>query len=145
MSRKFEYVSRLNQGYGLPCRATEKSAGYDFICQERQVIPPHEIVIIKTGIKVVLPDREYLELCNRSSNPMKRGLILINGVGVIDGDYYNNKDNEGEIGFQFYNKGDKEVVFTPGEKIGQGIFKKFEITDDDKASGVRTGDRKSVV
>lgn len=49
-----------------------------------------------------MPDSEYLELVSRSSNPLKRFLLLANGVGVIDRDYYNNENNEGHIMFQFF-------------------------------------------
>jgi dUTPase len=52
---------------------------------------------------------EYLELVSRSSNPLKRFLLLANGVGVIDSDYYNNENNEGHIMFQFLNFGYEDV------------------------------------
>lgn len=50
-----------------------------------------------------------------------------------------NEDNEGEIGFLFYNLSEEIVVIEAGEKLGQGIFVKFGITEDDKAEGERTG------
>ncbi len=65
---------------------------------------------------------EFLQLANRSSNPLKRFLVLTNGVGVIDSDYYNNPDNEGHIMFQFTNFGFADVTIHKGERIGQGIF-----------------------
>ena len=59
--------------------------------------------MIPTGIKAQFPEDEMLLLFNRSSNPKKKGLIILNGVGVVDSDYYNNTDNEGEMAFVFYN------------------------------------------
>ena len=82
---------------------------------------------------------EILILANRSSNPKKKGLILANGIGIVDCDYYNNEDNEGEIAFAFMNITDEMVVLEAGEKLGQGIFVKFETTSDDSAEGTRTG------
>lgn len=54
-------------------------------------------------------------------------------------DYYNNLDNEGELGFLFYNLSNEPVVIEKGDKIGQGIFQKYLITDNDNAEGERLG------
>ena len=75
----------------------------------------------------------------RSSTPKKKGLILANGIGIIDEDYYNNPDNEGHIMFQVYNITDNDVTIPAGERIGQGTFIKYAITDDDIAEGLRIG------
>ena len=81
--------------------------------------------LIHTGIKASMEEDEVLYLYNRSSNPKKRGLILANGVGVIDADYYNNPDNDGEIMFAFYNILPWNVTIKQGERIGQGVFAKY--------------------
>ena len=76
---------------------------------------------------------------NRSSNPKKKGLELANGVGLVDADYYNNPDNEGEIAFAFKNIRDCVVVIEEGEKLGQGVFVPFFTAIDDKVEEERTG------
>lgn len=81
--------------------------------------------LVHTGIKSNMEDDEVLELYNRSSNPGKKGLILANSVGVIDKDFYNNPDDDGEIKFAFYNFKLWDVKLEVGERIGQGVFKKF--------------------
>lgn len=81
--------------------------------------------MIHTGIKSNMNEDEVLELYNRSSNPKKLGLILANGVGVVDADYYSNKDNDGEIMFAFYNILPWSVTIKVGDRIGQGVFKKY--------------------
>lgn len=81
--------------------------------------------LIHTGIKASMEADEVLYLYNRSSNPKKKGLILANGVGVIDADYYNNPDNDGEIMFAFYNILPWNVTIKQGERIGQGVFAKY--------------------
>jgi dUTP pyrophosphatase len=81
--------------------------------------------LVRTGIKAKMEHDEVLELYNRSSNPKKLGLILANSVGVIDADYYGNPDNDGEILFAFYNIKTEPVTIKVGDRIGQGVFKKF--------------------
>lgn len=151
MSRKFEYVNRiLSTGYetkapdfNLPKRKTKHSAGYDFEAAEDTVIPSYKKgmapTLVKTGVKAYMQDDEVLMLYNRSSNPKKKGLIIPNSVGVIDSDYYGNEDNDGEIMFAFYNLKEEDIIIKKGETIGQGVFTKFLITDDDNAQGERTG------
>ena len=95
--------------------------------------------LVPTGIKCQLNPDQYLELSVRSSCPLKSWLILANGVGIVDSDYYNNPDNEGHIYFQIINLGPVEVVLHKGDKIGQGVIKHFDLVDDDKAEGLRTG------
>lgn len=95
--------------------------------------------LVPTGIKAYMPTDEFLQLANRSSNPLKRFLLLANGVGVIDADYYNNPDNEGHIMFQFVNFGVTDVTIKKGERIGQGIFLPFLKADQDETMSTRTG------
>ena len=80
-----------------------------------------------------------LLLYNRSSNPGKKGLVLANGVGVVDKDYYGNLDNDGAIMFAFFNIKDEDIEIKKGDIIGQAIFQKYLITDDDIATGDRVG------
>lgn len=149
MSRKFEFVKRISgedcenidlpENFDLPKRSTKFSAGYDFINPEKIELEPHKIYYVKTGIKADMEENEFLMLCNRSSNPKKKNLVLINGVGIIDKDYYNNSDNEGEIAFAFMNISNETIIIEAGEKLGQGIFMKYEIKDNDNAKGDRNG------
>ena len=122
----------------LPERKTKYSAGYDIEAAEDVIIPSFKKginpTLVKTGIKVYMPDDEVVLLYNRSSNPKKKGLIMANSVGVIDKDYYGNPDNDGHIMFAFYNIKEEDI-----EAIGQALFQKYLITDDDKAEGKRMG------
>lgn len=86
-----------------------------------------------------MEDGEYLMLCNRSSNPFKKGLVLANSVGIIDKDYYGNADNDGHIMFAFYNFFEETVKIKKGDVIGQAIFHKYFVTDEDEAIGERVG------
>jgi dUTP pyrophosphatase len=140
--RGFEIVKNFeNNNINLPIRKTKYSAGYDFECAEDTLIPAKNIVpaLIPTGIKAYMEDDEVLYLYNRSSNPKKKGLVLANSVGVIDKDYYGNPDNDGHIMFAFFNIKDEDIVIKKGEAIGQGVFMKYLIADDDQAEGERIG------
>lgn len=96
--------------------------------------------LIHTGIKACMEDDEVLYIYNRSSGPKKLGLVLANSVGVIDKDYYNNSDNDGEIMFAFYNFLPFDVKIKKGDKIGQGVFQKFLRPDDARiADRIRSG------
>lgn len=88
-------------------------------------------VLVPTGIKSYMLDDEYLKIVNRSSNPLKRFLVLPNGIGIIDADYYNNEANEGHIYVQLLNFGLTDQTIQKGERIAQGIFTKFLKADDD--------------
>ena len=127
----------------LPVRKTKFSAGYDIEAAEDVTVPSFKKgmkpTLIKTGIKAYMQDDEALMLYNRSSNPKKKGLILANSVGVVDKDYYGNQDNDGHIMFAFYNIKDEDITIKKGEAIGQGIFQKYLITDNDRADGERIG------
>ncbi len=166
--RGFEVISTYaKQQIQLPKRATHHAAGYDFEAAEEIIIPSIwkaglkqgmtaltealkntesteaekkiKPVLVPTGIKAYMGEDEFLQLANRSSNPLKRFLILTNGVGVIDSDYYNNDANEGHIMFQFTNFGFKDVIIKKGERIGQGIFLPFLKADQDQTEKARQG------
>ena len=156
----------------LPKYMTKNAAGADFFCAETVVIPSIWKSLIRamgacietfstesirkmlaptlvhTGIKSCMPEDEVLEIYNRSSGPKKKGLILANSVGIIDADFYNNTDNDGEIGFMFYNIMPFDVTIDAGDRIGQGIFKKvlrptegLVVADDERQGGIGSTDK----
>lgn len=98
-----------------------------------------KVSLVSTGMKCKLEPNTYLELSVRSSCPLKHWLILGNSVGIIDADYYNNPDNEGEIFFQIINLSPFPIQLKRGDAIGQGIIKPYFITEDDNATGKRVG------
>lgn len=142
--RGFEVAKGFeNSDIHMPVRKTKYSAGYDIEAAEDCIVPAFKPgqapKFIKTGIKAYMLEDEYLMICNRSSNPKKKGLVLANGVGIVDGDYYGNPDNDGHIMFAFYNIKSEDVEIKKGECIGQAIFQKFGIVDNDNAEGERLG------
>ena len=87
--------------------------------------------MVHTGVKAYMPNDEMLIIANRSSNTVKRRLCLPNSIGVVDSDYYNNPNNEGELMVQLINYGVRPIHIKKGERVAQGIFMKYLRTDDD--------------
>ena len=142
--RGFEIAKGFeNADINLPIRSTKNSAGYDIEAAEDCVIPAFKAgqkpTLIKTGLKAYMQSDEVLILANRSSNPGKKGLILANSIGIVDSDYYENQDNDGHIMFAFYNVKEEDIEIKKGERIGQGMFQKYLVTDNDITGGERTG------
>lgn len=165
MTRGFQVVKDyVNDSINLPKPATKKAAGYDFESAESITIQPvwghiFQVMISKlainadphrfekllkptlvpTGVKSYMGDDEGLFLYNRSSNPGKKFLVLANGVGVVDADYYENPDNDGHVMFAFINFGVFPVTIKKGDRIGQGVFQPILRADGDDATGERSG------
>lgn len=99
----------------------------------------HKVTLVPTGIKAYMPDDWYLQLSVRSSLSNKHWLLLANGTGIIDADYYNNVDNEGHIYFQIINLLPFDVILKKGDCIGQGIFLQYGTVENDAAEGERVG------
>ena len=122
-----------------PVRATKCSAGYDFFAPFDIVLNPGESIKIPTGIKAYFGPDEMLMLLNKSSIGFKYNIRLLNQVGIIESDYYNNIDNEGHMWVAIKNEGEKVFKVNQGEKYFQGIFVKFLICDDDNEERERKG------
>ncbi|GLB47184.1 dUTP diphosphatase [Philodulcilactobacillus myokoensis] len=110
----------------------EKSVSYEKANQAKKILKPF---LIPTGVKAYMQPNEVLIIANRSSSPLKRSLILPNGIGVVDADYYNNDSNEGELLIQILNVGISDYHVKKGDRLAQGIFMPYLITDDDLNSG----------
>ena len=140
-NRGFEKITEYAEDAGvkIPIRGTEKSAGYDLSATKDVVIHPNEMVLVPTGLKAYMKKDEFLALYIRSSIAVKHNVGLANSVAVIDGDYYNNPDNEGHILLPLYNYSKKAFAIKKGERVAQGVFHKYLTVDGDDAKGSRKG------
>lgn len=131
-----------NKDIHLPERKTAHSAAYDVEAAEEVVIPAYtpgtKPTLIPTGLKAYCQEDECYLLINRSSGP-KKGFVMANSVGLIDADYYENESNDGHFYFQYFNFGTEDLVVKKGDVIGQVMFQKFLVVDNDNATGTRTG------
>ena len=138
--RGFEIVSYYQEkNIILPSRKTIFSAGYDIATAENIILLPQQVTLIPTGIKAYMQTDEYLGVHIRSSIAIKQKLTLINNVGVIDADYYNNVENEGHIMIPVYNYNQSSVTIEKDTRIAQGIFYRYLLASDDKAENIRIG------
>ena len=126
----------------IPVRKTKNSAGYDVEAAEDIVIPKYypgiKPTLIPTGLKAYCMEDEWYMLANRSSGP-KKGFVMANSIGIIDSDYYENETNDGHFYFQYFNFSDHDIEVKKGDVIGQVIFLKYLVCDNDSAEGVRVG------
>lgn len=141
---KFEIVDDYfrkypNMDIKLPQRATKGSAGYDIFLPCDLSILPGEFKMVKTDIKARINPNEVLMLYVRSSVGIKKNIVLMNGTGIIDSDYYNNPETGGNICLALWNYGSLQQDFKAGDRICQGIFMKYSVTNDDDTTEERTG------
>ena len=140
--RGFKLVSvqnRVGDYAKLPTRGTIDSAGYDFYLSETVMLEPGENKTVFSNVKAYMNKGEVLELFIRSSIGVKKGVVLANQTGIIDMDYYNNPQNEGNIGIPLHNRSNKIVTLNQGERIAQGIFKPFLVSDNCNSDDDRKG------
>ncbi len=135
--RKFEVVKSQFIKYGVnpetlkaPCRATKHSVCYDCFTPIDITIPPESTELVFINFKAYFGEDEGMFLAT-TSGLGKKGIILANGIGIIESDYADNESNDGNIGFLLHNLGKTPHQFKAGDKIGQIFFSKFLITDDD--------------
>ncbi|MHB1682493.1 MAG: dUTP diphosphatase [Bacilli bacterium] len=133
--RRFEWLPEIDHaGLDLPARQTAGAAGYDLCACEDMEIAPDSIALVGTGLRIMLPDGEFLAIYARSSLAVKRRLMLANSVGVIDADYFGNPGNGGHIMIPLWNFGLHPATVLRGERIAQGIIMNAGKADDDGAT-----------
>ncbi|MBS4462268.1 dUTP diphosphatase [Aerococcaceae bacterium zg-B36] len=149
-----------NKGINLPTRQTKYSAGYDIEAAEdieipsiwsflfdmnivfdvkKQVEKLFKPIIVHTGVKVSMYEDEVFVVHVRSSMGIKHHLKLANGTGIIDSDYYNNPNNDGEIMIALHNYGLTTKRIAKGERIAQGVFMKYYTVSDEQNLKERLG------
>jgi dUTP pyrophosphatase len=131
-------IKRLRADIGLPAPATDRSAGFDLAAAADIEIPPHSIRLVGTGLVIGVPDGHFLGIFARSSTPLKRGLMVANGVGVIDPDYSGPAD---EIKIQLLNFTDAPVKISKGDRLAQGIVLPSPVIEWEESSDMQTPSR----
>src|SRR6266704_3386028 len=112
-------IKRVDTDLPLPTYATAGSVGFDLLCREDTEIAPRTIELIPSNVIVRIPEGYMLLLSMRSSTPRRKGLLIPNGVGIIDQDYCGEGD---ELKVQVFNFREEAVTVKRGERIAQGIF-----------------------
>lgn len=116
-------ILQKNKELPLPEYKTPGSVAFDIAASEDISVPARETALIPTGLVICAPTDCALIIAARSSTAIKRGLMLANGIGIIDQDFCGPND---EIKISVYNFTDKPVKIKKGERIAQGMFVKIE-------------------
>ncbi|HVL68270.1 MAG TPA: dUTP diphosphatase [Vicinamibacterales bacterium] len=112
-------ITRIHPDARLPRYETADAAGFDLAAVATVTVDPGRVALIPTGLVVKVPHRMFLGIFARSSTPVKRGLMVANGVGVIDPDYCGATD---EVKIAVLNFTNEPVTVQAGDRVAQGIF-----------------------
>ena len=131
-------IKKLAPDVVLPQYHTSELSGFDLAASVDISIAPEQIVKIPTGLGIEAPKGHFLLIAARSSLPLKKGLIMANGIGVVDADYSGPTD---EISIVVRNFTNNVVEVKKGERLAQGIFLKVDQADWDEVEEIRKEDR----
>lgn len=101
--------------------------------------PNYRPTLVPTGVKVYLDNDKYLQLSARSSLPRKNWLIVANAPGIVDADYVDNPDNEGQIYVQLINLAPFPFTLHKGEKFAQGVILQYFTVNEEEVTTERMG------
>ncbi len=122
----------------LPSYQTAGAAGFDLAASADLTIQPGQIALVPTGLVIAVPPGHFLGIFARSSTPLKRGLIVANGVGVLDSDYSGPTD---ELKIQLMNVTAAAVDVKRGDRLAQGVIMPFVRADFEEAGSASGPDR----
>jgi dUTP pyrophosphatase len=131
-------IKRVDNTLPLPEYITSGACGFDMYTRETVIIQPLEIALLPSNLVIATPEGYVLQISARSSLARKKGLVMPNGVGIIDQDYSGDND---EILIQVMNVRPEPVTIEKGERIAQGIFVKIERADWQEAASMEGEDR----
>ena len=81
--RGFEKINKYKDVvFPMPVRKTKTSAGYDICVPEDVALLPGRMVMVPTGVKAYMQEDEFLGVHIRSSMAIKKGIRLVNNVGL---------------------------------------------------------------
>ena len=126
-------ITRLDASLPLPAYQTGGAAGFDLAASVDMTIAPGQVTLVPTGLVIEAPPGHFIGVFARSSTPLKRGLMVANGVGIVDADYSGPED---EIKIEVYNFTAAPVRVEAGDRLAQGVLMPYvraEWTEDARA------------
>lgn len=112
-------VKRLVPEAQIPEYKTAGAAAFDFTTIESKILEPGQIHRFRTGLVMCVPRGHVLIIASRSSNAVKKGIAIPNGIGVIDSDFCGEND---ELLLCIQNITNVAVTITAGERLAQGVI-----------------------
>jgi dUTP pyrophosphatase len=115
-------ITRLSESVPLPSYQTPGSAGFDLASSVEMTVEAGQVALVPTGLIIAVPAGHFLGIFARSSTPLKRGLMVANGVGIVDADYCGPTD---EVKIEVFNFTAAPVRIVPGDRLAQGVILPF--------------------
>ena len=112
-------IKRIDKELELPRYESPGAAFFDLTVREEVRVEAGGIALLPLNIVVQIPKGYFMLLVPRSSTPIRQGLLIPNGIGVIDQDYQGDED---EVRILVYNFTNKAVVVKRGERVAQAGF-----------------------
>src|SRR3989344_8515889 len=131
-------IKKVNADVSLPEYHTSESAGFDLSSSADVTIAAGQVAKIPTGLVIQAPKGHFLLIAARSSLPIKKGLMMANGIGVVDPDYAGPND---EIHIIVHNFTQAPVEVKKGDRLAQGIFLPVEQAQWEEVDKLRDDDR----
>lgn len=131
-------IVRRDPSLPLPAYQTDGAVAFDLYSREDAVIQPKEVRILPSNFIIAVPEGYFLLIANRSGTAKKKGLMVANGIGVIDQDYHGPED---EVGILAYNFTDAAVEVRRGERIAQGLFVPMERAEWEEVTSIKNESR----
>ena len=131
-------IKRIEKDLPLPEYQTSGAVAFDIYSRVDMVIAPKAIARIPTNLIIEIPKGYMLSVVTRSSTPVKKGLLIPHGMGVIDQDYCGDSD---ELLYQVYNFTEAEVQIVRGERVGQAMFLRVDQMQWEEVETMSSKDR----
>jgi dUTP pyrophosphatase len=131
-------IVRIDKSTEFPKYHSAESAGFDIASSVDRIIKPKELVLLDTGLIIQAPEGHFLLIAARSSLPLKKGLMVSNGIGVVDRDYCGPED---QIRISVYNFRDEEVEVKKGDRLAQGLFLPVDQVEWVEADNIKENSR----
>lgn len=132
-------IKRIDPKFPIPAYQTPGSVAFDLYARKTTTIKPFEPTIIPANVIIEVPEGYFLMLASRSSTPMKKHLMVANGIGVIDQDYHGDHD---EIGVQVLNFSKEDVIVEAGERIAQALLVQIaKVVEFDEVGSIKKESR----
>lgn len=131
-------IFRKNPSIPLPVYQTNGSVAFDLSPCEDAIIPPREVRLVPTGLIICTPPGQLLLIAARSSTPLKRGLMIANGIGIVDQDFCGPED---EIKLSLFNFTDQPVEIKKGDRLAQGLFLALDRIEWEEVNALHTKTR----
>jgi len=131
-------IKRQSSSVSLPRYESDGAAAFDLAAAADVTIQPGQVALVPTGLVIEVPRGMFLGIFARSSTPLKRGLMVANGVGIVDPDYCGPED---EVKIAVLNFTQSPVRVAAGDRSAQGVFLPATRVTWEEVDGVRTESR----